>query len=151
MEFILGLAVIVLILLILGFGLDVIIFGAGVIVGILAALTELFFLYCDIRLIFSKRRSAVFTHIAKQGRAKYDTAFYMTDEGELPNIFPCEVIMRKKLYDPEKTVKVHIDARKKFVYDRNALLTILFGTLLCALLCFFFVGGAFLLFRGFPR
>ena len=150
MEFLLGLAIIVIILLILGFGPDVIILGAVILLGALTALTEIFFLYCDVRLIFSKRRSAVFTRIAKHGKAKYESAFYMTEAGELPNIFPCEVIMRNRLYDPEKTVKVHIDAGKRFVYDRNALLTILFGTLLGALLCFLIAAGLFLLYGGRP-
>lgn len=150
MEFILGLAIIIIILLILGFGPDVIIFGIIGLIGVLTVLTELFFLYCDVRLLFSKRRSATFTHIAKREKTNYETAFYMTDDGELPNIFPCEMIMRKRLYDPERTVKVRVDAGKKFVYDRNALLTIIFGTLLGGLLCFSFVAGLMLLFANVP-
>ena len=150
MEPILGLLVIIVILVILGFGLDVIIFGLVSLLALGMALTEIFFLYCIVRLIFSKRRSAVFTRIAKSEKARYETAYYMTEGTELPNIFPCEVVMRKRLYDPEKTVKVRIDAGKKFVYDRNAVLTILAGTVLGALMCLFFVGGVMLIFTHYP-
>ena len=60
---------------------------------------------------------------------------YETEKGELPNIFPAEFVMRDKIYKPEKTVRLRIDRRGKFVFDRNARLTILFGLPLCAALC----------------
>ncbi len=150
MEFILGLVVIIVLLLILGFGPDIIIFGVISLLVLMTVLTELFFLYCIVRLIFSKRKNAVFTRIGKRDKDRYETAFYMADGVELPNIFPCEVVMRKRLYDPDKQIKVRVDAGRKFVYDRNAVLTILFGALLGALMCVLFGGGMLLMFAHYP-
>ena len=52
-------------------------------------------------------------------------------------MFPAEMVMKKRLYKSGKTVKLRVDVKKKFVYDRNARLTILLGVPLCTLLCGF--------------
>ena len=48
-----------------------------------------------------------------------------------------EMVMKKQLYKSDKKLKLRIDVKKKFVYDRNARLTILLGVPLCTLLCGF--------------
>lgn len=150
MELILGLAVIIILLLILGVGLDVIIFGFAGLLCLASLFSELLFIYFAVRLLFSKRMTAVFTRIGRTKKGKYDTAFYMTDEGELPNVFPAEVVMKDRLYDVHKTLKLRIDAGKKFVYDRNARLTILLGVPLCTLLCLALLGLARLMLVHYP-
>ena len=135
MEFIIGLVIIVLILLILGFGIDVIIFGFIVLITLATASSGLFFVYFNIRLLLSAKAEGKFTRVARPEKAKFDSAYYETEKGELPNIFPAEFVMRDKIYKPEKTVRLRIDRRGKFVFDRNARLTILFGLPLCAALC----------------
>ena len=117
-------------LLILGFGVDVIILGILGLIGLAAAATELVFLFFAVRLLFSKRAEAVFSRIGRTEKGKYDVAFYNTESGELPNVFPAEMVMKKQLYKSDKTLKLRIDVKKKFVYDRNARLTILLGWLL---------------------
>ena len=142
MELILGIVVIIIILLILGIGIDIIIFGFVGLLAVAAAGSELILLYFLVRLLFSKKRSAVFTRIDRQGNRRYDTAFYRTEEeGELPNVFPAEVVMKKRIYDSERTVDLRIDAGKKYVYDSNARATILIGVPLCTLLCIFLTFG----------
>ena len=149
MELILGAVVIAVLLLILGFGIDIIIFGFVGILALAAAASELLFLYFTVRLLFSKKREAVFTRIGRTEKSRYDTAFYRTDEGELPNVFPAEVVMKKRLYDSEKTIKLRIDAGKKFVYDRNARATIIAGVPLCSLMCLFLGFGIYLMLMNY--
>lgn len=137
MELILGAAVIILLLLILGFGIDTVIFGIFWVFVALTALSELFFLYCIARLIFSKKRTGRFVHIGKKKKDGYDTPFYTVEgiDGEpLPNVFPAEVVMKNRIYKPDSDVKLRLDAGKKFVYDRNARITIILGAPLCAAL-----------------
>ena len=150
MELILGLAVIIILLLILGFGIDTIIFGIVGLLTLAAGASGLILLYFAVRLLFSKKRTAVFARIGRPEKARYDVAYYRTDEGELPNVFPAEVVMKKRLYDSEKNVKLRIDAGKKFVYDRNARATILAGVPLCTLLCAFLVFGIYLMLANYP-
>ena len=139
MEFILGFVIISILLLILGFGFGTIIFGLLAIMFLMIAATAVFFLYLIIRLFFSERAEAVFTHIGRGEKRKYDSAFYETAHGELPNIFPAEVILKDRFYSAEKKVKVRIDVKKKFVYDRNAVLTIYIGEALCILTTVLFI------------
>ena len=137
MEFVLGLTIIIILLLILGFGVDVIIMGIIALIGLVAAATELVFLFFAVRMLFSKRSEAVFSRIGRTEKGRYDVAFYNTDFGELPNVFPAEMVMKKRLYKNDRKIKLRIDVKKKFVYDRNARLTILLGVPLCTLLCGF--------------
>ncbi len=134
MEFILGIAVIVIILLILGFGVDVIMIGFVGLLCLMSASSSVVLLYFGVRLMFSKRCEGEFTRIGRQGKRRYDAAFYSTDEGELPNVFPAEVVMKERFYRPDKKLRMRIDRGKKYVYDSNARLTIILGTPLCSLL-----------------
>jgi hypothetical protein len=145
MEFILALVIIVILLLILGFGPEVIVIGFIGLLGLAAAATELLFLFFAVRLIFSKRSKAVFSRIGKPEKGRYDVAYYNTGEGELPNVFPAEMVMKNRLYNSDREIKLRIDIKKKFVYDRNARLTIILGVPLTALLCAFLAFCAVLL------
>ena len=135
MEFVLGFSIIIILLLILGFGVDVIIIGIIALIGLAAAATEIVFLFFAVRLLFSKRAEAEFSRIGRTKKSRYDVAFYNVGDEELPNVFPAEMVMKKRLYKSGKTVKLRVDVKKKFVYDRNARLTILLGVPLCTLLC----------------
>lgn len=137
MEFVLGFSIIIILLLILGFGVDVIIIGIIALIGLAAAATEIVFLFFAVRLLFSKRTEAEFSRIGRTKKSRYDVAFYNVGDEELPNVFPAEMVMKKRLYKSGKTVKLRVDVKKKFVYDRNARLTILLGVPLCTLLCGF--------------
>ncbi|MBQ3842849.1 MAG: hypothetical protein II820_09180 [Ruminiclostridium sp.] len=135
MEFVLGIVIIVILLLILGFGIDVIIFGFIVLITLATASSALFFVYFTVRLLISKKTQGTFTRVAKQEKWKYESAFYDIGDEELPNVFPAEFVMRDKIYHTDRTVKLRLDRRGKFVYDRNARMTILFGLPLCSALC----------------
>ena len=150
MEFITGAAVIIILLLILGIGLDVILFGFFILLAAAAGLSELFFLYFAVRLLFSHRQDAVFARLGRTGKHKYDTAYYITDSGELPNVFPAEMVMKKQLYDSGRTSKVRLDPGGKFVYDGNAFATICAGVPLCTLLCIFLAFGIYFILNYHP-
>lgn len=127
MEFILGLAVIVILLLILGIGADVIIYGFMGLLCLASGASALVLMYFAVRLMLSGKCTGKFTRIDKTEKSRYDAAHYMTELGELPNVFPAEMVMKKRLYNSEKTVKLRIDRGKRFVYDRNARATIISG------------------------
>ena len=139
MELFAGAVVVILLLWILGIDINVIISGVVIILFAAAVLTHLFFLVSVIGLIASKKREAYFSRFDRRGKAKWETAFYEVGDTELPNIFPCEVVMRDKLYRPDRKVKVRLSFSGKVVYDRNAVATIIFGNILCIPLTGFFV------------
>ncbi len=146
MEFLAGAAVLIVLLYILGFGLNLI--ASGIVVCLVAAtvLCEAFFLFSLVRLLLSKKVTARFVRIAKREKWRFDTAFYEVGEQEIPNIFPCEMTMRDKFYKKDKEIKLRLGIGRKCVYDMNAVLTIVFGNILFGLSSWFFIWGAFVLF-----
>lgn len=139
MEYILGIVLIVIILLILGFGADVIIAGFLCLLALATAFSEVVFIFFAARLILSKKAEGTFTRIGRPEKSRFDAAYYITVDGEKPNVFPAEFIMRDKIYKQDRTVKLRADRFRGFVYDRNARLTIWFGLCICTVLCVLFV------------
>ena len=126
MEFLIVLAMIVIIMLCLGFGVGDIIMLALMIFSVLAVLTGVFFVLSLIMLIFSRKKKGTFTRINEEGR--FPVAVYEVDGAELKNVFPCEMILRDKLYVPEKTVTLYFTKFRGAVIDKNAFITIIAGS-----------------------
>lgn len=138
MEYILGFVIILIILLILGVGANVIIFAFICLLALATGITELFFLFFTARLLLSKKTEGVFARIDRPEKSRFDAVYYNTADGEMPNVFPAEFVMREKLYRTDKKVKLRADRFRKVVFDRNARLTICFGTYICTVLCVLF-------------
>ncbi|MCR4779810.1 MAG: hypothetical protein K5876_01800 [Ruminiclostridium sp.] len=137
MDFLAGAAVIIVLLYILGFGLNLIASGIGVCLMAVTLLCELFFIFCLVRLFMSKKVRGVYKRIGRKERGRFDTAFYEVDGRELPNIFPCEMAMRDKFYKKDKEITLRLGAGGKCVYDLNAVLSIVIGAFLFGLGCLF--------------
>ena len=137
MEFLAGAAVIIVLLYILGFGFNLIASGIGVCLIAATVLCEIFFIFCLVRLLLSKKVRGTFVRIGRKEKGHFDTAFYMIDGRELPNIFPSEMAMKDKFYKENKEVTLRLGIGKKCVYDLNAVLTIVCGTVLFGAGCLF--------------
>ena len=100
--------------------------------AILLAIT-VFFILCAAKLFDSKSYKAKFVKIAKSPKGNFDAAYYAIDENEYPNVLPCEILMRSRLYQRDRTVNVRLTKDKTFVFDRNAVAAtavgIIFGTI----------------------
>lgn len=132
----------IVLLYILGFGLNLIASGIAVCLVVVTVLCEMFFLFSLIRLLLSKKVSGVFTRIGRKEKWRFETAFYDISGKEIPNIFPCEMTMRDKFYKKDKEIKLRLGIGGKCVYDMNAMLTIIFGNILFGLSSWFFIWGA---------
>ena len=131
MEIFLGLAVIVMLLLCLGAELGLI---AMVFVGLLCGAVLLmlgFFIFSAIRIMTCRKKEAVFCKTEKFPGTKFDRAVYSVDGQECACVFPCEVVMRSRLYRSDKAVNVYYSEKKKYVYDKNAAVTVFAGLLSC--------------------
>lgn len=127
MGIILSIMIILLMLWILGTDIHIIIGIVLGLLGLLTAVTLLFFAGCVISLIGSKKKQAVFSRIDKSPMSKFRCAYYIIDGEEYPNAFPAEVAFHRQLYREDSEVTVHITRRGKFVYDRNAFITVYAG------------------------
>lgn len=131
MEIFLGLAVIVMLLLCLGAELGLI---AMVFVGLLCGTVLLmlgFFIFSAVRIMTCRKKEAVFCKTEKFPGTKFDRAVYSVDGQECACVFPCEVVMRSRLYRSDKAVNVYYSEKKKYVYDKNAAVTVFAGLLSC--------------------
>lgn len=126
MDIVIGGAMLVVLMLCLGFGWgDIALLGAGI-VGIFIVLIGGFFAVCLVMLALSRRRSAVFVRLDENRR--FPCAVYRINGADVVNMFPCEMVMRDKLYVPEKEIKVLYCRLNRSAIDNNALLTIIFGS-----------------------
>ena len=126
MEFIIGYVMIAIIMLLMGFQLvqigviTLMIIGAGVV------LIGAFFAVCLVFLAMSKRKTAVFVTIDEEPR--FPVAVYKIDGEDVPNMFPCEMIMRDKLYVPGKEIKILYCKPRRSAIDKNAFVTMIAGS-----------------------
>lgn len=128
MDFLVGGALVVIVMFCIGFGWgDIAMLGFAV-VGALIVLIGGFFAVCLVILSMSKRTTAVFSDFSEERR--FPCAVYRIDGAEVPNMFPCEMVMRGKLYVPDKKIKVLYCRRLRSAIDNNALLTIILGSVI---------------------
>lgn len=126
MEFLLGFALIVILMLLMGFGIvDIAMLVLGL-AGLLIIFIGAFFAVCLAMLIFTVKTRGVFIEFNEDGR--FPCAVYDIGGACVRNLFPCEMVMRNRLYIPGKEIKLLYFKPRKFALDRNALLTIIIGS-----------------------
>ena len=126
MEFLLGYALIAVIMLFMGFSIVHIAIMTLIIIGVVIVLIGAFFAVCLVFLAMSKRKTAVFTSFDEEPR--FPVAVYKIDGEDVPNMFPREMIMRDKLYVPDKEIKVLYCKPRRSAIDKNALVTMIAGS-----------------------
>lgn len=135
MEFLIGYVLIAVILLCMGFELVQIGMFTLALVGVFIVLIGVFFAMCVVFLILSRPVKAVFTEFDEQRR--YPVAIYKINGEDVPNMFPCEMIMRDKLYVQGKEIRLLYCKPRRAAIDKNALITMIVGSVL------FIPGGVF--------
>ena len=135
MEIVFGIIIVVLLLFLLGVSLGFIsiLFCVMVTIGLVAML--LFFGFSVLRLIVSEKKTARFDGTEPFGDTKFDCAVYLIEGERYKNAFPCEAIMRDRIYRKDKDVTVCFYERKKLVYDKNSVITAVAGAISSAILC----------------
>ncbi len=128
MEILVSIIIILGILILAGVDIGLILLLVLGLVGVLVVLMGLFFAACLVLVVISKLKSAVFLEMDDSGR--YPVAVYNIDGTRVKNFFPCEMVMRKRLYVPEKKIRILYCAAINRAIDGNALVTIIAGTLL---------------------
>lgn len=126
MEFLIGFALIAILMLFVGFGWsDIAILIIGIIcVGVI--LSAVFFAINVFLLVTSRRVTAQFTRFDDDSR--YSAVIYKVGDEELSTLFPRESVMRDKLYVPGKDVHVLYCKLRHAVFDKTAILTIALGS-----------------------
>lgn len=127
MEYVIGFGLVAVLMLCLGFGFgDVAMLVMWILAGAVV-LTALFFTAMLFLLVTSKPVKAEFVRLDDTKR--FPAAVYRVGEQEFRNVFPSEMMMKKKLYVEGKRKRVLKSRIFGFVIDGNALATIIIGAL----------------------
>lgn len=135
MEFLIGYVLIAVILLFMGFELVQIGMFTLALLGVFIVLIGVFFAVCVVFLIMSRPASAVFVRFDEE--RKFPVAVYKINGDDVPNMFPSEMIMRDKIYVPNKEIRLLYCKPRRAVIDKNALITMIAGSVI------FIPGGVF--------
>ena len=130
MEFILVIAVVVVLCLVLGIDAIYLLFAGAVLVGAIYVLSLLLLIFFFVRMLFAKKKTAYFSRIDKSPRSRFKVAYYIIDGSEYPNGFPEEGFFRSKLYRSDKSCTVLLAGNKKFVFDKFSCATCTIGFIL---------------------
>ncbi len=128
MEILFSVIIILGILILAGVDIGLILLLVLGMVGTMVVLMGLFFAVCMVLVAVSRRESAVFLEMDDSGRDP--VAVYDIDGTRTKNFFPCEMVMRKRLYVPDKKIRILYCPAMDRTIDGNALVTIIAGTLL---------------------
>lgn len=139
MSYILGILIILIAMLVIGVKVEII---TGIILGglmLVNFLLLLFFVGCSVMLAGSKQKRAVFSRIevrtGEDKKGKFDRACYLIEGREFPNAFPCEIVLKDKLYIQDKPVTVWLCEKRGMVFDRNAFAAVITGFIFFAVIC----------------
>lgn len=128
MEILICIIIILGLLLLAGANFGDILFLVLGLVGVIVVLLGLFFTFCLVLVAMSKRKHAVFLEMDENGR--YPVAIYDLGGTRVKNFFPCEMIMRNRLYVPEKQIRILHCSPINRTIDGNTFLTIIVGALI---------------------
>ena len=135
MEFLIGYVLIALIMLFMGFEIVQIGMFTLALIGVFIVLIGLFFALCVVLLIMSRPANAVFVKFDED--RKFPVAVYKIGGEDVPNMFPSEMIMRDKIYVPNKEIRLLYCKPRRSAIDKNALITMIAGSVI------FIPGGVF--------
>ncbi len=134
MEFLVVCIIILVCCMILGVNLDYILYAVFGMVLLLSLFFTLFFVFCNVCLLFSKRKEARFVRFDKLRDSKYQIAYYLAEGNEYPCVFPKEGIFSNKLYQQDRVYYVFFSKKLKKVFDRFATITCILGLVFWSIL-----------------
>lgn len=127
MEYIIGLIVILVLLLLVGVSWDAIIAGIFLLLCALLASMLLMFAVCLIRLVFMKKYEADFLRVDKSPKGKMKVAYYKYEDKEYSCLFPAEPFFKDKFYPVTRKHRIWLGKRGKTVFDSYAVVTCVVG------------------------
>ena len=133
MEAIIVVIVLILLAVISGVSIDVISVCLLGLIGLGFGLLSLYFVFCAVRILRGEKKAARLAETRKSERWGYPTAYYEVEGNIYANAFPCELILKKKLYQKGRECTVYVCKHREkapLVYDPNAVLSTFAGLFL---------------------
>ena len=128
MEFVIIATVVLVLAMCLGADLVIVPIMFIVFLVVLLLVIFSFFVYSAVKLTGTKSVKGKFVRFGRAEGKKFDTAFYKVSDSEYPNVY--EVVMRSKIYIPDKVYRLRYDGKRNEVFDLNAVCCVIFGLVL---------------------
>lgn len=130
MELLIILITLLVLALILGINLSVLMLGIMFLLILTLLFIVIFFTVCALWLAGSEKQNGTLVKLDKNPKFKYKSAFYNINGEEFPNVFPCEIILKKNIYKYDKSCVLRLNKKKKVVFDGNAYACVITGLVL---------------------
>lgn len=129
MDIVIALILIIFILLFLGFSIEFIIMAVCAIFLIILAVSGIALIICTVISLTAEKTTARFSKIDMDSSNSFRCAYYKIGETQYQNIFPAEVLFKDKIYNPEKDVALRLSKKINRVFDKNAFVTCIVGSI----------------------
>lgn len=136
MEALIILVIIIALLVIAGISAEVIMLGIMCLMALGMLLLFVFFAFCIIRLIKCEKTYGRLAKVEKHPKFGYSTPHYEISGDVYENVFPCEVVMKNRLYAEGRICKLRLDRKRGKVFDGNAAISSVAGLFLSGLSVF---------------
>ncbi|MBO5377755.1 MAG: hypothetical protein J6A41_05145 [Ruminiclostridium sp.] len=131
-----GIVIVFILLLCLGVSISFLATIALALIGIIVIAMDVFFIYATIIMLKGEKKAGRFIRSEQSGKSKIPYAIYEIDGTEYRNLLPLEVLLRNKIYNPEKNVSLILNEKKKCCFDNNARICCILGIVVSSFLIF---------------
>lgn len=131
-----GIVIVFILLLCLGVSVSFLATMALALIGIIVIAMDVFFIYATIIMLKGEKKAGRFIRSEQSGKSKIPYAIYEIDGAEYRNLLPLEVLLRNKIYNPEKNVSLILNEKKKCCFDNNARICCILGIVVSSFLIF---------------
>lgn len=131
-----GIVIVFILLLCLGVSVSFLATMALALIGIIVIAMDVFFIYATIIMLKGEKKAGRFIRSEQSGKSKIPYAIYEIDGTEYRNLLPLEVLLRNKIYNPEKNVSLILNEKKKCCFDNNARICCILGIVVSSFLIF---------------
>ena len=133
MEALIIFVVIIALMLIVGFSVEFVLECVMGLMCLMMLALFLFFGWCIVRLTVSEKCSGRLARVEKHPKFGYGIPFYDIGGEVFANTFPCEVVMKGRLYAEGRECRLMLDKKRNKVFDGNAVLSSVAGLFLSGL------------------
>ena len=123
MEALIILAIIIVLLIIAGISAEAVMLGILGLMALGMLLLTVFFAFCILRLIRCEKTEGKLAKVEYHPKLGYGTPHYEVDGEVYANVFPCEVVMKKRLYTVGRVCRLRFDKKRRKVFDGNAVIS----------------------------
>ena len=130
MEALIVIVIVAVLLIIMGVTAEVLIAGFMGLLCLMMLALFLFFGWCIFRMTRCRKCTGRLADVEKEPKLGYSVPVYEIDGEKYRNVFPCEIVMKDRLYTEGRECRLMLDEKRGKVFDGNARISSIMGIVL---------------------